>query len=399
MTDPQTWSTSASVAAAVRRQWDSGLLLTRYGRGDPFRPIEVPLRGPSPGAAATHRDELVRWRAELERGTARRGQPLYDLTTRAIGGRAAGRHAIPVRAVVRDYDAAFRLLGTTDHVQAFDRLLAETRETAPQLVRWVLDHPLRATRHALTWSRLLATADWLRANAGTGRYLREIDLPGVDTKFVESHQGLLADLVDALPEGPVAPGRSRGREFAVRYGFRAPEPLVRVRAGTGLLPGLDTVTEVGMRRAELDGLVVGPCQVLVVENEVTYLSVPARAGLLVIFGNGYTVAGLGKVSWLAQRDVWYWGDLDSHGFAILNSLRAGLPRVRSCLMDRRTLLAHEDRWGTEPAPTRARLERLTPAEGDVYADLVEDVFGPAVRLEQERIGWSHVLATLELVLG
>jgi len=51
--------------------------------------------------------------------------------------------------------------------------------------------------------------------------------------------------------------------------------------------------------------------------------------------------------------VHYWGDLDTHGFAILNQLRAWLPQTRSFLMDRQTLVEHRDRWGREPAPTAA----------------------------------------------
>ena len=87
-----------------------------------------------------------------------------------------------------------------------------------------------------------------------------------------------------------------------------------------------------------------------------------------------------------QVDVHCWGD--RHGFAILNQLRAWLPRTRSFLMDRQTLVEQRDRWGREPAPTAARLDRLTPDAVALYADLVSDRMGEAVRLEQERLDWS-----------
>lgn len=83
----------------------------------------------------------------------------------------------------------------------------------------------------------------------------------------------------------------------------------------------------------------------------------------------------------------YWGDLDTHGFAILNRVRAHLPFVRSILMDRATLFAHEDRWGMEERPTSASLSRLD-------ADLVTDRHGSSVRLEQERIDWEWVAKRL-----
>lgn len=40
------------------------------------------------------------------------------------------------------------------------------------------------------------------------------------------------------------------------------------------------------------------------------------------------------------------------------------------LMDRETLLAHRDRWGTEERPARSALTRLTAEEADLYAELV-----------------------------
>ncbi|MGQ0845264.1 MAG: Wadjet anti-phage system protein JetD domain-containing protein [Sporichthyaceae bacterium] len=88
------------------------------------------------------------------------------------------------------------------------------------------------------------------------------------------------------------------------------------------------------------------------------------------------------------------GDLDTHGFAILDRLRAHLPQTTSFLMDRRTLLAHRERWGAEDRPTAARLTRLTAEEHDLYADLVADRLGDRVRLEQERIDWALALDRL-----
>ena len=86
----------------------------------------------------------------------------------------------------------------------------------------------------------------------------------------------------------------------------------------------------------------------------------------------------------------YWGDIDTHGFAILNRLRHHLPRARSMLMDRGTLLGHRDHWATEPSPTVVALDLLAPAESALYADLTSNTYGRSVRLEQERVSFSAV---------
>jgi hypothetical protein len=63
-------------------------------------------------------------------------------------------------------------------------------------------------------------------------------------------------------------------------------------------------------------------------------------------------------------------------------------------MDRATLLAHRDQWVREPTPTSATLGQLSPAEQSLYHDIVTAEFGPAVRLEQERISFAAIERSL-----
>lgn len=56
--------------------------------------------------------------------------------------------------------------------------------------------------------------------------------------------------------------------------------------------------------------------------------------------------------------------------------------------------AHGSRVDHEPIPTSAALDQLTPEEQSVYRVLVTAEFGPAVRLEQERISFSAIARAL-----
>jgi hypothetical protein len=135
--------------------------------------------------------------------------------------------------------------------------------------------------------------------------------------------------------------------------------------------------------------------VFVVENRATFLAFPVVPSSIVVFGEGFGVTTLERVPWLAEREIIYWGDIDTHGFAIVQRLRERLPETRTLLMDQQTLLAHLDHVVTEEQPTSAPLPLLTPAEQLVYRDLVEDRYGVAVRLEQESIRFSAVRAALQ----
>ncbi len=104
---------------------------------------------------------------------------------------------------------------------------------------------------------------------------------------------------------------------------------------------------------------------------------------------GYGLDRLSEVGWLHRREVYYWGDIDTYGFHILDRLRVLFPEAQSFLMDRETLLEHALLWVRESNPYDAELPRLTSAEGALYDDLRCNRLGERVRLEQERIayGW------------
>ena len=96
-----------------------------------------------------------------------------------------------------------------------------------------------------------------------------------------------------------------------------------------------------------------------------------------------------------SREIVYWGDIDTHGFDILHRLRARFDSVQSIMMDHQTLLAHPRQWVNEPSPTNRTLTNLNDAERALYHDLIEDRYGQAVRLEQERVRFSWLQQALE----
>jgi hypothetical protein len=157
-------------------------------------------------------------------------------------------------------------------------------------------------------------------------------------------------------------------------------------------------TDAVVRVDELARLEPAARRVLVVENEITYLALPPAPDAMAFFGAGFDVLRLGRLPWLRDCDVVYWGDLDTHGFVILDRLRSLLPHVRSVLMDLETLTAHESQWTTDPRPSRVELERLTPQEAAVHRALQDNALGTSVRLEQERVNYTHVVARLEQAL-
>jgi hypothetical protein len=181
----------------------------------------------------------------------------------------------------------------------------------------------------------------------------------MDTKFVERHRAILSELLDlALSPEKIDPARSR-KDFLGRYRLARKPSYVRLRRldGTLLLGGLAGPAEIGLRVDDLAGSPVEAPTVYIVENDITYLALPPTPDAVAILGEGYALSRLSPLSWLAERDLVYWGDLDTHGFVMLDQLRATFPRVRSMLMDRQTFQDHEAHWGHEDVPANRALDR------------------------------------------
>lgn len=383
------WTTVDELVAKLRARWTRGVYLRANARGELFTPIRLPVRSPTATDLVHSLEESLRWikRFDAANRTGTNRQ-LFVVERQIRRSRALGDNPVPVRVRIDALDQLCVVLGTSLDVAQLDRVLERTRDAEPDLVDWVSNHPIDAIAHEPVWEQILTTARWIVDHDLSDLDLRHVDAPGIDTKFVERHRKLLRRLLDQLlPADLIDPTSAT---FAGRYGFRARPTYARFRLLTPVPQLPEVVTELELRVDELARVELPISTVFIVENQATYLAFPVVPGAIVVFGGGFGVTVLEGVPWLAQREVVYWGDLDTHGFAILSRLRERLPTVCSLLMDRSTLLAHREQFAVEPSPTHATLAGLSPAEGELYRDLIEDRYGPSVRLEQERIRFSTV---------
>ncbi len=393
------WTTPGEVTARIAAALDSGALLREESTTPGKFPWRLPLRGPSPRDLLEALPRTREWVAAWDRVAA---GPGLSLEWKRLGGRAVGISEVPSALTIATLDDAARLARRSDVVTVFraSRSLLESRR--PALLAWADAHPALAVRLASepapgaaersALTALLAVVDWFEAHPASGLHLRQVDIPGIGTKFLEEHRGVLATMLDLAVPGAVVDAEATGlRGFARRYGLRdAEDVLVRIRLLDPTLAPWPGAVDLALGPAALAALPCLPRRVVVTENRVNFLTLPALAGTLALFGAGYGFSALQGVAWLRETPVLYWGDIDTHGFAILDQLRGNGIDARSLLMDLETLLAHRHQWVREDAPTAARLSRLDPEEAALYRELVENRYGERVRLEQERIGFTWV---------
>ncbi|NCC65418.1 MAG: hypothetical protein EOM15_12265, partial [Spirochaetia bacterium] len=135
----------------------------------------------------------------------------------------------------------------------------------------------------------------------------------------------------------------------------------------------------------------------VVENDISALSFPQVANSMVVFGRGYHFDQFRDCRWFSDVELYYWGDLDTHGFSILNEFRSIFGHARSILMDEATLLEHKISWGFEPKPTKINLPHLKQEESLLYDTLRYNRIQSNLRLEQEFIRYGRVKEAIALL--
>ncbi len=390
------WTTLGELKVQLARLWERGVFLRPLLTGESMFPYRLKFKGPT-SADLTGRFEEVRdWLSALD------GIRHIRVERRAVMHRVQGLQQVPQAVWIDSLDDVVAMIGKRSDVASYEAVVAMTRVRLPVLLPWLEKRPLQAIGLVEEWPLLLDIIEWLVAHPRPGIYLRQVDIPGIHTKFIEAQCDVLTELLDlVLPPEAIDARQTGVRRFASRYGFLDKPALIRLRvldSRIQLLPG-PRRPDISLDAASFAELAAPVRRVFITENETNFLAFPKVRGAIVIFGAGYGWDALAKATWLAQCSLHYWGDIDTHGFSILDSLRSRFPQTESFLMDQTTFMAHRHLWGQEAKQVVHPLTRLTKNEEIVYNLLRDNRIGSHLRLEQEVIGYGFLQAALRAIVG
>ncbi|NWH05123.1 Wadjet anti-phage system protein JetD domain-containing protein [Desulfobacter latus] len=391
------WTRNKDIKRNLEKRWDKGQFLVKVVEADPFDPFRMPLKRPNAGELTCEFEAAREWMAHLVRHGAGENKPGFSIEWQTINHRVLGKNKIPKAVVFYALEDVISYLGKKDQARRFEALFHKIVARLPELKAPLLKKPMLVLAHESVWDKLLAVVSWMKVHPRPQIYLRQLEIAGIDTKFIETHKDILTRLLTAvLSPDAVNQGVKGKHAFEQRFGFRCKPARIRLRI---LDPALSVMglTDLEVPEDQFRELNLKPDTVFVVENEITGLAFPPFPDGVMIIGLGYGLSVLSHVPWINRRHVWYWGDLDTHGFAMLDRIRHYLPQTRSFLMDEDTLLAHNAFWGNEPSPTQRDLPLLTPDEANVYNALCRNIYAQNLRLEQERISYALVLEFIRAI--
>jgi hypothetical protein len=362
----------------------------------------VALDPPSASAVTARAGDVAAWLTRWRQWAAQ--HPDVTLRTRTIrtkfGAQPIHTHLdIPDTAVLAGLNP-----GTASHWQRARARWDQLRPHQPgQKVRPLLARIVDLDNYDFT--TLLSATAWFRAHPRSGLTVRSVPIPGMHTKWLARHRGMVLACLGASTDSSQfteTTGDSDPVDIPTgdldALGLRPlPREMSVVLADPVLRAAVGGLRQISAPVDELARLQIHPDAVLIVENKEPALAWSDTAGLVVIHSLGNHLDVLSGLPWIRQDRCWYWGDLDRHGFTILSRARTMVPQLASLLMapgdieTYRSLGVEEDldRYD-QPDST------LSLAEASALAAL-QLTNGKFLRTEQERIPISDAAHALEQV--
>lgn len=319
--------------------------LRSVASGEGFFPREVNFgRLPATTAFETLRDAF----AALRSGESSIG---YRVSWEERQTARWGKQLLPVQVWFEDETGFVRATGCGALVSALRTSLKLTEEKCPRLLPWAREKARRVAEAGDVWPGILEVACYFINNPQPRLYPRQLPLP-LPTKFIDEQHELLRVVLDFLLEDQIAPDTST---FNARFHLLEDEAPVRMRfldaeamekAGFPVRDVTQPLSQFNRHDPRADVVVV-------VENKMCFLTLPAMARGLAVWGGGKAAALLHKTVWLSNCRFYYWGDMDDTGYSILSELRRHHPMVQSLLMNERAWrehqhLAHADKLDAAP---------------------------------------------------
>lgn len=313
----------------------------------------------------------------------------YTIHWKEVSSRDFGHNHFPAQITIDTCEDLLALAGKQRHFATTCRVAQQIRAQLPPLETWVSANIRRLADLASSIDGLIEVTRFFLAHQWPDCYARQIPV-AVDTKFVERNQTVLAEwLNDLLPGSAIQADETK---FALRFGLRDGQPHITIRT---LDPALQLelglpFDELSLPLRSLKRLAVTGARIIVVENQLNLLTLPAIRRGLSIRGEGRAVTRLRALPWLADNDLYYWGDIDVEGFQILSSFRSYFPNTRSILMGTQVLQDNLEQIGSGSSTEFREPPLLSSDELAAFRRCLAD----NKRLEQEQLLQAYVDAEI-----
>lgn len=356
---------------------------------EPFFPRQIERIGKVRPADITHRFENLQSEIDILYKDSKNETGIgYLVKTAGRNFRRTGAHELPDSIIFETVEDYLYCIGKKKEWRFFTRNYELLIERLPHLKEWIIDNVLLLTLPDTNWPDILKVCLYFVVNPRPNLYIRQLPIQ-LHTKFIEDNSTLLQSLLDFLIPDHI---RNNGqKKFSERFYLKHDEPLIRIRILDEKVAILNNIMDLSIRLSDFEKTDWDCNRVLITENKMNFLTLPSLPAAIAIWsGGGFMASYLKNVGWFKQKDIYYWGDIDEHGFQILHQIRSYHAHAKSVMMDRQTF-DHFHEFAVPGERNKAeKLDQLNTEEAGLYAWLKSK--DTKNRLEQEKIPQDYVNA-------
>lgn len=233
----------------------------------------------------------------------------------------------------------------------------------------------------------IEVALYLLENQNERKYPRELDIKA-DTKFLSNNIQRITTLLSYFREIDFNLNKYE------RIGLINPYSTVTLRlANNFTIKGNGNSFNTELTNIDLEELKSFKNtfdKVFVIENRTTFLKFPLKNNQLAIYMGGFAISILQDIPFLLEANLYYFGDLDEHGFEILSLFRSIYPNTKSICMNLDTINEYSD-YLISGREFRGNINNLTENEEIALKYLINHkINGQSARIEQEKISQSYI---------
>ncbi|KZX85199.1 hypothetical protein A3715_17370 [Oleiphilus sp. HI0009] len=227
----------------------------------------------------------------------------------------------------------------------------------------------------------------LAPGVGAGQFVRSIPFKGVHSKFLEAHSSIIRLLYSSIA------GQSFStHESLLEYLDAKPIPypnIIVFAFDPDIKKQLLGMTQIALSSSAIHQLNVNVSNVIVVENHESAYLFSNLKDTIVFAGGGKDTTFLMAPFIHRAENIFYWGDIDTHGFVCLSSARKYCPKLDSFLMSKDVFLKYAQEYAHQETSISPVEERyLTDSELDTYRFIAS--LKNRNRLEQQYIPHNEV---------
>lgn len=382
--------TPSDIKKIAIKKWDDYLrsLITK----EEFFPLEINRIGKiKPREAFWDYDKTVKSIDELINKSNLKIEKSYQIEFVEVNNRKVKASRFPDSIKFLSEADYLCFIGKESEREIFVQITNKIMKAIPNLRGWILQNPNSVVDNAEDWEGLIKVCIYFIRVPKPHLYVRELPIE-VHTKFIENNKNVLTSLLNFLIGEFI---NKEEKLFETRFNLRLPESLIRFKLldsnlSMSYFNGCD---DISIPVSQFENINLPISRVIVVENKTTlytFLALPKLSGTLAIYGGGRAVSLLKNVKWLNKVDVYYWGDIDAHGLAMLNQFKGYFSKAQSLLMDKETLDNFKEFQVISTNMEDTLLEHLNDKELSLYRYLRIN----NIRLEQEKIPHNFIESSL-----